>query len=316
MQHHPSARPLLATAVLALAGLLPGCGAPPDGAERSASAASVPSVVDPARCGTAAMFAHVASARSVREYPHATEVDHPALNGDAGAMPVVTPNFTPDGGPLVASYHPVGVWFNERNGRWYVYNSDGAPMPAGTGFNVRVGKALVTQVSAGSASANHFLGPLNGPDTRAFVTASYNPSLRPGTSNNWSPLVLTYAGAPYVPNWTLGASDGTNFNPSAFHVGVDACASLTPETTAAGIVGGVDAILDHPAANGDERAVVLVQRRLNADEERARVGSADPGFLAVHYDRARARWLVRGWHNGFMAMPPRARFNVLVEGSR
>lgn len=60
----------------------------------------------------------------------------PALAGrNRGVRIVVTPNWSPVGGPNVYNNHPVGVWFDPARG-WAIYNEDRAAMPAGAAFNV------------------------------------------------------------------------------------------------------------------------------------------------------------------------------------
>lgn len=60
----------------------------------------------------------------------------PALAGGNRAVRlIVTPNWSPVGGPNVYDNHPVGVWFDAARG-WAIYNEDRAPMPAGAAFNV------------------------------------------------------------------------------------------------------------------------------------------------------------------------------------
>ena len=79
-------------------------------------------------------FVHVADAGNT--LGAATTLDHPLLNGQPAATPIVTNNFNPLGSGATFNDHPVAVDYDEASGRWQVVNQDGAAIAPGVGFNV------------------------------------------------------------------------------------------------------------------------------------------------------------------------------------
>jgi hypothetical protein len=71
----------------------------------------------------------------VTSYVYVSNV--PALGGgNKNVRIIVTPNWSPVGGPNVYNNHAVGVWFDSARRQWAVYNEDLAPMPVGAAFNL------------------------------------------------------------------------------------------------------------------------------------------------------------------------------------
>jgi hypothetical protein len=79
-----------------------------------------------------------------------TLIDHTVINGNAGALLLVTPNWNPGGVGGTYHNHPVGVWYG---GQWAVYNADAAVMEAGPSFNVLVPPMFVDGFESSSTSA-------------------------------------------------------------------------------------------------------------------------------------------------------------------
>ena len=69
---------------------------------------------------------------------NATYLDNPLTNGEPDATLSVTQNWNPGGGEGVYNDHPVDVFYDEDVEQWAIYNSDEAPMPDGSAFNVAV----------------------------------------------------------------------------------------------------------------------------------------------------------------------------------
>jgi hypothetical protein len=84
--------------------------------------------------------AYVATANSGNIAGDTMFLDNPLLNGVTGKELMVTPNWSPPGGPNVYDNHPIGVWYDTSNKRYGVFNQDGAAMPNGASFNIWVMK--------------------------------------------------------------------------------------------------------------------------------------------------------------------------------
>jgi hypothetical protein len=64
---------------------------------------------------------------------HMTLLDHPLLNNQPNAKPVITPVWQG-----TYNNHHTGVYYNAANGRWHIFNQDLAAMPVSAIFNVYV----------------------------------------------------------------------------------------------------------------------------------------------------------------------------------
>ncbi len=68
-----------------------------------------------------------------------TFIDHPRLNGNPGAVLIVTPNRNPDGEqPGVYNNHNIVVWYWSALGKWGISNQNGTPIPNRAAFNVLI----------------------------------------------------------------------------------------------------------------------------------------------------------------------------------
>lgn len=77
-------------------------------------------------------FRHVAGAGNTGE--DRTWIDHPLLNENPSADPIVTQVFGSPG--FVYNDHPIAVDYDASRGRWEIVNQDGAVMPVGARFHV------------------------------------------------------------------------------------------------------------------------------------------------------------------------------------
>ena len=259
-------------------------------------------------CITAAVFTHVAGTGNI--VGHYTVIDHPTTNGHQEALPIVTPNWTPVALPEAVNYRPIGVNYVAAIQRWAIYNEDGAAMPAGAAFNVRVGSAFAVYGPTPAISSYYFPFTDALPSSaKLFATASYNPRGSLGAANNWSPLAVWYT----WPAWNLAHSDGLPFYDAGvgFHLADEPCA-YAHETTPANVVDGRDTVITHPLADGNPKAVVLVTRVLGVN---GLSSGTYPRQLAVHYrsDYGGGKWFIRGWDNDGDVMTPGATINVVVQ---
>lgn len=83
-------------------------------------------------------YVHTAGAGNIAG--DTTYLDNPLINGTTGHMLMVTPNWSPPGGPNVYINHPIGVWYDSNVKRYGIFCEDSAGMPNGASFNVWVMK--------------------------------------------------------------------------------------------------------------------------------------------------------------------------------
>ncbi len=112
-----------------------------------------------------------------------TYLDDPRINGDPGAVVLVSPT-----GPYERN---IGVWFEPRQKKWAIFNQDLAPVPAGAAFEVVVPPADESFVHRAEllntvGSATYIDDPLvNGePDAEITVTQNWNPGGGGGVYND------------------------------------------------------------------------------------------------------------------------------------
>lgn len=81
-------------------------------------------------------FVHRATPENVSF--NSTYIDDPRTNYNPDAVLSVTQNWNPGGEGGTYNDHPVGVWYDEKTGKWAIFNQDRAAMPEGTAFNVTI----------------------------------------------------------------------------------------------------------------------------------------------------------------------------------
>jgi hypothetical protein len=67
-----------------------------------------------------------------------TYLDHPLLNNNPHARMLVTQNWTPNGGAGASNDKVIGVWYDNNQDSWAIFNQDRSLMPEGASFNVFV----------------------------------------------------------------------------------------------------------------------------------------------------------------------------------
>jgi hypothetical protein len=261
----------------------------------------------PEPCAGIPMFTHVATAGNTPAGSHWTEVHHPEIDGDVKTTLLVTPNWTPQGGAEVRNYHPVGVWYFADTGTWIIYNVDGAPMPHGTAFNVRVSDGYIIRSPYPSATVLAFEAVQAGGGAHLFVTANGNAPGGPPMSS-WSPVAVRPSMQPYSA-WDLIDDDGVPFNPgTAFNIADVECGAVH-KVTLDNLVPPADTALPDTLAT-NKSAVILATTRLPGG---ANPVPQDPQHLAVRYDQGLGRWMVHSWGNYLESMALDAKMNVLVQ---
>jgi hypothetical protein len=164
-----------------------------------------------------------------------TQLDHPLLNNQPDALPIVTQRWDPDlDNSGTYNNSSVGVWYNPAINRWTIFNQQpvGGPapaMPENAAFHVMIANGLFAVgshayktdplgVSVALLNLDH---PLlnNNECTHPYVTASYNPNSVYVPAN----LLVSYNPASNGRgNWAIERGDGQPIPAGAsFHVYID-----------------------------------------------------------------------------------------------
>ena len=144
-------------------------------------------------------FTHVASAGTI--LGNTSVIDNAALNGDAAATLIATPNYNIGLASGVAYDHPFGAYYPAPN--WALFNQDSTnPMPVGAHFDV-----LVPAVGSGS-----FVHVSNASSISGFASVFSDSS----TDSLPERIVLV------TQNWTAGGAGLYNPHPIGVFYGGDA----------------------------------------------------------------------------------------------
>jgi hypothetical protein len=148
-------------------------------------------------------FVQEAGARNVVD--NSTYVDHPAANGEPGAVLLAR--------PVGEHTHRIGVWYDRyRGGRWAIFNQDRSPMEPGAAFEVYVPeepdafvhRATPDNTISNATYADHAL--VNGkPGADLSVTQNWNPGGGSGTYNDHPVEAVYDAGRE---RWAIRNADG------------------------------------------------------------------------------------------------------------
>jgi len=243
-----------------------------------------------------------------------TIIDHPLTNGNANAVIIVTPNFSPGdvtGG--IYDAHPIGVFYTGSN--WAIFNQDLAAMPANASFNVLIPNAgpgvFVHTASAGntecvSSQCTRIDNPLsnNNPNAILLVTPNWNPGGTGGVPDN-HPIGVYYRGTKWdIFNQDLAAMpDGASFNVMILSPGPGV---FVHKATAGNTVGD-HTNTDSPLSNSDPNAIVFATPNYNPG---GLGGVYDNHNIGVYYLAVAKKIAV--FNQDTAAMPLNAAFNILV----
>jgi hypothetical protein len=244
-------------------------------------------------------------------------IDHPWTNFSAGTRLLITPLL--DARRPVYNKHRTGVWYDSGLSRWAIFNEDGARMPVGAKFNVRIegpDDYFATPIHTTTSSniygdgtilkdppavangyalvfATHNLNPSPGvpgyPGYPCCVYHNHNVGLYNATSEWWI-VNQDYA----------GMSVNVNFNLRAFGLpgpGVFGHVATTHNTSRA------TTTINDPATNGIPGAILIVTPNWTVG------GGVDfDKVFAVRWKGA--RWTIRTMDGS--PMPANAGFNIYV----
>ena len=261
-------------------------------------------------------FVHQASAANT--YSHATYIDHPLANGNPNAIPFVTQNQTPGGGPPgTINDHEVAVLYAEGSGKWAIVNHDGASMPPGAAFNVVIPdpdhkflahEATLANTIFHSTYWSHDLTD-GAPKALLFATSNWNAGGRPpGVYNNHA-ITMRYSGALWgIRNQDLEAiTEGADFN--VLIPGADA--GVFPHWATPSNIDGTSTYIRHAATDGKPDTLLFVTPNysLNGWE----VGTYNTHPIGVWYNSGEAQWAI--FNQDYAAMPEPTAYNVLARNS-
>lgn len=245
-----------------------------------------------------AFFTHTATVFNIAA--NATIFDHPALNDNPSAAPLVTQNWNPGGGIGVYNNHPIAVYYNGT--KWGVFNQDGALMPAGAHFNVALPTGAGVFVHTATAlnttgGYTKFDSPhCNGnPSAVLRVTAYWNGA---GALNPHPVAVFYHEARWYVGNLDRAALPLT----AGFLVAVSTGNPMEfVQTSTPANVAGNGTIIYDARINGDAFA--------NLQVTQVEHGTDDINEIGVYYDGA--NWVV--FNESGAVMPLGAAFFVRIE---
>ncbi len=258
-----------------------------------------------------ARFVHTATDANISG--NSTYIDHPLTNDNPSAIVLVTQNWNPGGVGATYNNHPIGVYYSGGEQKWAVFNQDFANMPTGAAFNVLIpatdADAFVHTATAANLNENwtYIDHPLTNGNRNAIVlvTQNWNPG-GVGATYNDHPIGVWYDGA--ESKWAVFNQDlaamptGAGFNVLIPPTGADV---FVHSATAANLAGN-STYIDHPLANGNPNAIVLVTQNWNPGG----VGTYNNHPTGVWYYGWAKKWAV--FNQDLAAMPSGADFNVLV----
>ena len=125
-------------------------------------------------------FVHTATAANI--VANNTVIDHPLTNANPNAILFVTQNWNPGGGGGEINNHPIGVFYNDDEQKWGIFNQDTtSTMPLDAAFNVLIPPAgmdlfihTATNIAVHYSYINHPLTNDN-PNATVLVTQNWNP---------------------------------------------------------------------------------------------------------------------------------------------
>jgi hypothetical protein len=259
-----------------------------------------------------ARFVHLATATNTTN--HATYLDHPLTNGDPNALIVVTQNYNPGGVGATYNDHNIGVMYDVSSDRWAVFNQDLADIPIGAAFNVFVATAwspaflhtaTTGNIEQGTTYIDHPLTNDN-PEAMILVTQNLNPGGGGGIANDHT-IGVWYSAV--ESKWAIYNQEAPSMPEDAsFNVLVvtgDPTAQAHTATDENIILNYT--VIDHPLANENPNAIVLVTQNYNPGGVG---GTLNNHAIGVWYYGYLQRWAV--FNQDMASMPEGAALNVMV----
>jgi hypothetical protein len=265
---------------------------------------------------TTGVFVHQATVGNING--HWTYIDHPLANGNPDALLFITQNWNPGGTGGTYNDHPVGVWYDNIEDKWAIFNEDLASMPEDAAFNVLVTEAgPQTFVHRATAASSYGTGstlierPELDDDTQAllFITQNWNPGGTGGVYNAYgvevyyNPLYGHWGIGSLEPGMTVSVTENAAFDV----LYVKRQEPFFVHQATAGNSSGNSTFLDHSLLNDEPNAVTFVTQNWNPGGTGGIYNSRPVG---VWYSGINNQWLV--FNQDGASMPEGASFNALV----
>ncbi|XLS29587.1 hypothetical protein ACJD0Z_01920 [Flavobacteriaceae bacterium M23B6Z8] len=139
------------------------------------------------------VFTHTAAANTFMQ--GATKLNHPALNGKPNAAFLITPNYG-----LRGPYNPNPTGVGYFSGSWYIFNTNGKPIPTGAKFNILIHSAIFKHQVTPSSKKGHITyvdHPKSNGKKSSLIFTTFNSQ---GSRKNFNnPIGVWYASG----KWTV-----------------------------------------------------------------------------------------------------------------
>jgi hypothetical protein len=274
-------------------------------AESNVSGAVAPACPLPApSCGTTDGYAFTLAATASNSAGDWVHIDNLFSNGNPSAVVTATPVWwhPSTGGGGVYDNHPVGVFYDRGAGKWAVFNEDGAAMPLGAAFNVKIDTGTTVTATTSNVGGDSMLlndSRLNG---NPYATVLVTPNSTAGGTVTPVPVGVWYGG--YY--WYVFHEDASAIRVGeAFNVHVDTCTEAV--TASAGNTSYDFMRISAPLADGNPNAQVFATPNWNPP---GHGGAYDAHPIGVYYDPSSAKWTV--YHQDLTAIAAGESYNVLV----
>jgi hypothetical protein len=254
-------------------------------------------------------------------------ISHPLLDGNPGARLFVAHLINPPGLTPMYWNHPLVTHYDGNLRQWVIANADGAQMPAGLGFNVRIDPSA-SQYFTGNPAASppvKFV-EINDPIANENPYATIAVSMSGGLAVNAHPIAVAYNGS----RWRIVNSDhtlipaGVRFNVrvigfSAYHkipiggsldnFASNAAGISVRDITAPPVPEWAGRLLHFWWAGGNRTLPMLVTPNLSPMGDPAPTTGKYVGLKYV--EGIRPRWSV--FHEDQSPIPSDAAFNVFAQ---
>lgn len=252
-------------------------------------------------------FVHTATVDNISS--DITYIDHPGLNNNPDAMPLVTQNFNPSGSEGVNNNYNYGVYYSVPQGKWGIYNESWENMPVGASFNVLLPGDDVEafEHNADSSNISGHMTKLDHPLLNDHPDALFQITQYWKTVYNDHPIGIWYND---IDNrWYVFNQDFATMpeNTSYFIM------IITRKTDTAKFIFEANttnitenfALVDNPLTNGNHDAIVLYTQNLNPGETDAVYNDHNTG---AWYNTI--QWGV--FNQDYVSMTENATFNMYV----
>ncbi|MGD8633356.1 MAG: hypothetical protein PVF85_07285 [Anaerolineales bacterium] len=262
------------------------------------------------------VFTHQATVSNIDG--HWTYVTHPFTDGNPDAVLFVTQNWNPGGSGGTYNDHPIGVWYDNGEEKWAIFNEDSAAMPEDAAFNVLVPVDekyvfvhYATSENIDTSTSTSIERPDLDEDNHAllFVTQNWNPG---GTGSTYNPYSVDVSFNGVYGHWTIGNQEPGMSAPMTEGAAFNVLYITQPEPfyvhkATAGNSSGNSTFLDNQLLNEEPNMVTIITQNWNPGSPGGVYNDHPPG---VFYSNTYDQWLI--FNEDGSVMPQGASFNVLI----